>query len=133
MESTIDKPFLILSIVSVSATPTFLTNLSSDTERTWKQSAEDSLDNLLVLSGINFTIQGAIVYLSFQSVTGTTIFNGNFPRALSFTMIAGLIFFISAPTVGSKLINQISPCFIKRLSIQYRKCSQIFIGAIIIV
>ena len=39
--------------------------------------------------------------------------NGNFPKELSFTTIAGLVFLISAPIVGSREINQISPCFIK--------------------
>lgn len=49
------------------------------------------------------------------------IFKGNFPRELSLTIIAGLVFLISAPMVGSRLINQISLYFIESFVIKLSK------------
>jgi hypothetical protein len=48
--------------------------------------------NLLFLSGVILTIHGAILYRSFQSVSGTITFSGNLPKVLSLTIIAGLVF-----------------------------------------
>ena len=61
------------------------------------------------------------------------IFSGNFPNALSFTIIAGLVFLISAPTVGSRFISQISPCFIEALKIKIREYSQFFVREVVFI
>ena len=78
------------------------------------------------------TIHGATSYLAFQSVKGTIILRGSFPNELVFTIIAGLVYLISAPIVGSRLIDQISSCFIKRFIIKVRENGQFLIISIII-
>ena len=94
MDNTFDKPFLISSRTISGTCPIFRTNLSLDTDLTWKQSAAESLDKTFEESGSIFIIHGAIEYFSFQSVTGTITFNGNFPKASSFTTITGRVFLI---------------------------------------
>jgi len=122
IDNTFDNPIRISSIIESDNSPSLFTNLSCDTERTWKQSAEESFVSPFLLLGSILIIQGAISYRSFQSVIGTIIFKGSFPNELSFTIIAGRIFLISAPIVGSRLINQTSFCFIKIYKIYVGKC-----------
>jgi len=59
------------------------------------------------------------------------IFKGNFPSESSFTIIAGLVFFISAPIVGSRFINHTSFCFIEIFKINVGKSNQFSIVFII--
>ncbi len=47
----------------------------------------------------------------FQSVIGAISLIGSFPTESELMTTAGRTFLISAPTVGSKLTNQISPRF----------------------
>ena len=68
---------------------------------------------------------------SYIVVIGTIIFNGNLPKESSFTIIAGRVFFISAPIVGSKFINHISLCFIKIGIVKVSKGCQLIICFII--
>ena len=113
IDNTLERASLRSSILSGFILPILLINLFSDIERIWKQSATDSLTRLLMVSGEILTIHGTFSYRSFQSVKGTITFSGNFPKELSLTTMAGLVFLSSAPIVGSRDISHISPCFIE--------------------
>ena len=131
MDSTVESPILISSMSVSEIVPILFVNLFSETERTWKQSAEDFFVKPFFLSGSISIIHGAILYLSFQSVIGTIIFNGNFPNESSLTIIAGRVFLISAPIAGSRLIDHTSPCLIKILIIQICKLGKLFVCFVI--
>ena len=49
--------------------------------------------------------------------------SGSLPNAFEFTITAGLVFLISDPMVGSRLINQISLRFIKPIQVYSCKSS----------
>jgi len=66
INNTFDKPVFISSIIITEIVPNFFINLSCDTERTWKQSADDALTSPFFELGSIFTIHGAISYLPFQ-------------------------------------------------------------------
>jgi hypothetical protein len=60
------------------------------------------------------------------------ILRGSLPKASSFTIIAGLVFLISEPTVGSRLVAQTSPCFIEIIKINIMKSSQFHMSLVLL-
>lgn len=122
IDNTFERPIRISSSSDLVIFPSRFTNRFSEIERIWKQSAEEFLVSPFLELASILTIQGATSYLWFQSVKGTIIFKGSLPKESSFTIMAGRVFFISAPIVGSRLINQISPYLIKVFKIKVSKC-----------
>ena len=102
---------IISSIVISETLPNLRINLCKSAPLSWRVSIAESLFNLLILLGSILTCQKFDEKYVFQSVIGAISLIGSFPTQSELMTTAGRTFLISAPTVGSKLTNQISPRF----------------------
>src|SRR5438105_5435471 len=77
--------------------------------------------------------QAKFAKVGFQSVTGTTILRGNRPTLSMLMTTAGLTFWISAPTAGSKRTFQTSPLWAlaSRFLRECLEVGQILIGVVL--
>jgi len=99
----------ISSKVGAETCPNFRMNRCLSIPRNCNVSTAETLVRPLARSGSIRTCQILGAKYSFQSVMGATNLIGRRPAASEPTTTAGRVFWISAPTVGSKLTSQISP------------------------
>ena len=99
------------NIVISETLPNLRINLCKSTPLNWRVSIAEALFNPFILLGSILTCQKFGEKYVFQSVMGAISLIGSFPTQSELMTTAGRTFLISAPTVGSKLTNQISPRF----------------------
>lgn len=89
--------------------PSLFINREVSTPLSCKASMDEGFERPVLPSGSTRTCQMLPLKWSFHSVSGAINRRGRRPNASELTMTAGRVFFISEPTVGSKLTSQISP------------------------
>lgn len=97
------------SITDDGRCPSFFMNLEVSTPLSCKASIVEVFERPFRLSGSIRRCQMFPLKWSCHPVMGATNLRGSRPNASELTMTAGRIFCISEPTVGSRLISQISP------------------------
>src|SRR5882724_11694681 len=99
----------IASIIVGVTSPSLRMKRCRSMSRNCKVSTAETLVRPLVVSGSIRTCQMLGAKYSLQSVSGATNLMGRRPTASELTTTAGRVFWISVPTVGSKLTSQMSP------------------------